>query len=284
MKYRRLLFALSLQLILIMFAGCSGSSAPAPFNTAQLPAKQGNDPALPAGYTILDRQTGDVTGDGTARDIVLIGRKPNADSHFADDLSIIVQDGSSQNSITVKLPGIGGYGSHLFIGDFNGDKVDDVLITVPTGGSGGYTEHRIVAFAGGPDIIFDEKDNSGVAGTGHFIDGFRIELTEEATKRSVTADLNNKKDVYVNANLYDAKGNLRRQQTISINPPGELFPVDVDSDGIYELRCLQRVSGMYNADTVAYIYSIWKYQDQKWNAKQIEVSSVLLSYGEKNDE
>ncbi len=178
-------------------------------------------------------------------------------------------------AITVKLPNIGGYNSKLFIGDFTGDKVDDVLVTVPSGGSGGYVEHRIVTFVGEPIIIFGEKENSGIAATGRFIDGFKVELTIDATKRKATVDVSNKNGGYINANLYNADGKLLHPQNVSITPLEELSPVDPDFNGMYEIRGIQRVIGIYNADTVAYIYSIWKYENQKWTAKQIEVSSVV---------
>ena len=181
----------------------------------------------------------------------------------------------------MKLPNVGGYNNKLSIGDFSGDKVNDVLVTIPCGGSGGYVEHRIVTFVGEPKIIFGETENKGIVITGDFIDGFRVELTEETTKRKAIVDLSNKKDIYIKSNFYDASGKLLRQQTVSISPMEEMDPIDVESDGIYEIRGVQRVIGIYNADTVAYIYSIWKYENQKWIAKQIEIASVLLGYGER---
>ncbi|XFO67634.1 hypothetical protein SPSIL_038530 [Sporomusa silvacetica DSM 10669] len=39
-------------------------------------------------------------------------------------------------------------------------------------------------------------------------------------------DLTNKKDTYIKANIYDASGTLLRQQNGSVNPLGELNPVD----------------------------------------------------------
>lgn len=169
MKNKKWCLVLSLLIGFMMTAGCAG-------NITQPPARSLSDPSLPTGYVVLDRQTGDVTGDGKPKDILLIGRKPNADSNFTDDLSIIVQDGAGQNAATVKLPNAGGYNSKLFIGDFSGDKVPDVFVTIPSGGSGGYIEHRIVTFTGTPKFIFDEKENNGITATGHFTDGFRVEL------------------------------------------------------------------------------------------------------------
>lgn len=281
MKYTNQCLVLLLLLIFAITAGCANNTAPAPAGDKASPSQPVNDPALPAGYVVLDRQSGDVTGDGKTKAILLVGRKPDANSRFADDLSIIVQDGANQNAITAKLDNVGGYDSKLFIGDFSGDKVSDVLVTIPTGGSGGIIEHRIVTFTGEPKIIFGAEENKGITATGQFIDGFKFELAEATTKRKVMVDLTNKKDAYIKANIYDAGGTLLRQQSGSVNPLGELTPVDIGHDGTYKLKGQQRVTGMFNADTVAYIYSIWQYENQKWTAKQIEVASLLLGYGEK---
>ncbi|HMM22133.1 MAG TPA: hypothetical protein PKA10_15545 [Selenomonadales bacterium] len=267
----------SLLLILLIAAGCSGKTVPAP---APSPERLDSDLALPAGYVVLDRQTGDVTGDGKSKDIFLVGRKPDMNSKFADDLRIMVQAGEGQNAVTMELPAVGGYDGKLFVGDFSGDKISDVLVTVPTGGSGGIVEHRIVTFAGGPAIIWGEGENSGIAAAGRFVDGFKGELTEETTKRKAIVDLAAKKDAYIQAGLYNAGGTLLRQQSLSVNPLGELRPLALSPDGKYGLKGQQRVTGVANADTVAYIYSLWEYENQKWTAKQIEVASVLLSYGE----
>ncbi len=281
MKFKKWYFILSLLFIFVFVSGCSGKASPTPSGDNQSPGKSVNDPALPAGYVILDRQTGDITGDGKPKDILLVGRKPDANSNYAEDLSIIAREGTSQNAVTVKLPNVGGYNNTLFVGDFSGDKVNDVLVTSPTGGSGGIIEHRIVTFVGEPKIIFGAEENKGIVATGRFINGFRFELTEKTTKRSMNVDLSNKKDTYTKAGIYDGSGTLLREQNVSVNPLGVLTPIDIEHDGIYELRGTQRATGIANADTVAYIYSIWKYENQKWMAKQIEIASMLLGYGEK---
>ncbi|VBB05197.1 Hypothetical protein LUCI_0404 [Lucifera butyrica] len=280
MKYKRLYFVLSLLLIPVITAGCPGKTTPAPSGDGQTPAGSLYGPVLPAGYVILDRQTGDVTGDKKPKDIFLLGRKPGMDSNFADDISILVQDKTTRNVLTVKLPNVGGYNSKLFLGDFTGDKIADVFVTIPSGGSGGYVEHRIVTFVGEPRVIFGESENKGIVATGRFLDGFRAELTEASTKRKAIIDLSNKKDMYIKANIYNTGGKLLRQQQLSVSPLEELDSIEVTPGGTYELKGVQRVTGIYNADTVAHIYSIWEYRNQKWTTQQIEVSSVLLGYGE----
>lgn len=75
-------------LVLILTAGCTGKTAPTPPSSNLPPAKPVNDPALAAGYVILDRQVGNITSDGKPRDILLIGRKPNVNSNFTDSVWI----------------------------------------------------------------------------------------------------------------------------------------------------------------------------------------------------
>ncbi|WP_371377797.1 hypothetical protein [Sporomusa aerivorans] len=277
----RLTIVLTLLLVLITSAGCAANSSPTPPGANLPPANPASDPNLPAGYVILDRQTGTVTADGKPRDILLIGKRPSANSIFTDDLSILVREEANPNTVTVKLPNVGGYDSKLFIGDFDGDKVNDVLVTIPTGGSGGLTEHRIVTFAGEPKIIFGSEENKGLLINGHFAERFKFELRELSTGRTTIMDLAQKKDTYVEAGLYNSQGKLLKEQSGSVNPFGGLTPFDVGRDGTYELRGQQRITGMYNADSIGYIYSIWKYENGKWVPKQIEVASVLLAYGEK---
>jgi hypothetical protein len=265
---------LPIVIIFLLIAGCSGKKAlNAPGDsTSPPPAKIANELTLPAGYIVLDQQTGDVTGDGKPDGFFLVGRKPDANSKFADDLTIVIKDGASQNTITMKLPNIGGYDSKIFVGDFSGDKVSDVFVKIPTGGSGGIIEHRIVTFIGEPQIIFGAQENKGIVITGRFVEGFKAELAEDVTKRKVTVDLANKRDRYVKANVYDTNGVVLREQNIQASSLGLLEPIDIDGDGVYEIKGQQRVPGIANADTVANIYSLLKYQDGKWIAKQIEVS------------
>lgn len=230
---------------------------------------------------VIDQATEDVTGDAIADTILLVGTKMNPSDIFSSNLDIIVQDGKTKKFLKADIKDFGGYEAQLFVGDFTGDKVSDVMIAAPTGGSGGIVGHRIVTFAGNtPTVIFSDEENLGVKFTGKFIDGFQAELLNENTNRKIVIDISANKNTYLSSNIYNADGKLLQQQKPGSNPFGKLEPVDYDGDGVYELRGCQRIVGAFNADTISRVQSVWKYENNQWTAKEIEVSSFLLSFNE----
>ena len=235
------------------------------------------DMKLPSNTYILDKEIADVTGDGVNDIIYLIGHKGNTADRFADQLNIVVRNGATNNSEMTDLKKFGGYEGKLFVGDFSGDKVKDVMITAPTGGSGGIVGHMIVNFnAPEPTVIFGAKNNAGTQFTGKFVDGFKAELVNQDTGRSIAIDLNAKKDMYVASQIYSKDGTLLKEVKPMIYPLSLLEPIDMDGDGTYELRGSQSIKGAYGADTISHVDSFWKFENNQWVAKQIEVSSFLL--------
>ncbi len=45
-----------------------------------------------------------------------------------------------------------------------------------------------------------------------------------------------------------------------VNPISGLYPVDFDSNGVYELLAYQKIAGRYNADAIGYVQN-----SLKWN-------------------
>ncbi len=239
---------------------------------------------LPAGRYVLDAKIADVTGDAIEDNIFLIGRKAKPDAIYADQIDIIVQNGATGNQVSTQLENFGGYEAKLFVGDFDGDKISDVMVSAPTGGSGGIVGHVIATFSGAePKVIFAEKNNGGAKFTGRFVDGFKAELVNENTGRSTIVDLSANKDRYLGSNVYSPEGKLLKEVKPYSYPFSVIEPIDFSRNGTYELRGHQRVVGAYNADLVANVTSIWKYEDNEWRIKQIEVATVLLSMNEQGN-
>lgn len=232
---------------------------------------------LPADRYIIDSAMADITGDGVSDTLYLVGHKENKSDKFADHMSLVVRDGAVHDLKTVDLNGFSGYEGKIFTGDFTGDKVDDVMISAPTGGSGGIEGHIIVNYnLPQPAIIFDQKNNEGAIITGNFVNDYKARLTNDNTGRSIVLDLENKKDFYVQSAIYDKNGKLLKEVKPISYPFTILLPMDMDNDGVYELRGIQRIIGAYGADGIGNIYSRWKYEDGEWKIKRIEVSSFLL--------
>ncbi|WP_312421470.1 hypothetical protein [Anaerospora hongkongensis] len=241
------------------------------------PAKTIPLAALPANTYPLDNTNADVTGDGIADSIVLAGYKENPTERYAKKMLLAVRDGKTGQTKTTELD-MGGYEGKLFVGDFTGDHVADVMVSAPTGGSGGIVDHRIATFTGGsPAIIFASDNNRGANFTGKFLEGFKTEITNIETGKSIIIDNGRNRADYVRLGIYDETGHILKDQRPWHYPFSLLEPTDTDRDGVYELKGYQRIVGAYNADPIAEVETLWKYQDSAWEVRKIKISTNLLN-------
>ncbi|WP_251033051.1 hypothetical protein [Bacillus sp. ISL-7] len=67
---------------------------------------------------MLDMKQGDVTGDGIIDYVYLNGRKNVETEIFADYITLVIQDGLSNQISTINLQNNAGYNAKLFLGDF----------------------------------------------------------------------------------------------------------------------------------------------------------------------
>ncbi|WP_082112484.1 hypothetical protein [Paenibacillus sp. DMB20] len=107
---------------------------------------------------VLDYKISDVQGDSVADKVILVGTKEKIDGKldaYASDLSIIVQDGKTKkyqkHAWLIKdkdgsLSGEFGREPSLIVGDYTGDKVDDIIVTAPQGGNGGFVDHLVLSW------------------------------------------------------------------------------------------------------------------------------------------
>lgn len=227
---------------------------------------------------VIDYKSADVTGDKVNDHVVLAGNKLySRDDIFADNLTVVVQDGKSKKYSKATYENFCGYDGNLFIGDFTGDKVNDVMVSAATGGSGGIVSHLIATFNNNePTVIFNEENNNGINITGKYLDGFKAELNVENINKDITLDLSANKDSYVEYQTYDTNGTLLEGISPWIDPFSLLEAVDYNGDGVYELRGYQSVSGTCHADRITCFESLWQYDNNSWNIEQLEYSTYLV--------
>jgi hypothetical protein len=96
---------------------------------------------------LLAKQQVDVTGNGVADNVLLIGNKDAANGGLITDINIVVIEGKTKKVINSNIKGFTGYQPKInIVGDFNGDKSKDVMITVYSGGNNGSTNAYVVSF------------------------------------------------------------------------------------------------------------------------------------------
>lgn len=204
---------------------------------------------------------GDVDGDGILDNVYLTGIK-SQDSPFVQNITLLIQDGMTGVVTSITLSDNAGYNPSLFLGDFTGNRVDDILISINSGGSGGIMYYYIYSFNNKTvKLLFDfnlynEKYNYDVT----YKDNYKVEVVSKENKTKYIIDISNKGVDYL-SEIYNPNGKLKNPINGFVNALSGLYPVDFDSNGVYELLAYQKIAGRYNADSLGYILNTLKWKD-----------------------
>lgn len=205
---------------------------------------------------------GDVTGDRIPDDVYLTGIK-TPDSPFIQSITLVVRDGRTGTSQSVTLPGENaGYNPTLYLSDFTGDGVYDILISITSGGSGGITYYYIYSFANNiPRLIFDYNIyNQEYQYEVTYRDFYKVEVVSKNNNTRYILDISYKGLEYLRE-IYDSNGKLKSAISGFVNPLSGLYPVDFDANRVYELLAFQKIAGRYNADALGFIQNILKWDN-----------------------
>lgn len=207
---------------------------------------------------------GDVNGDRIPDGVYLTGVK-TADSPFVQNITLVIQDGRTGRFTNIHLIQNSGYDPTLFLGDFTGDSVNDILIGINTGGSGGIMYYYIYSFINNrPQLLFDfDVYNEEYQYTVTYQDNYKVEVVSEKNNQKYIIDISNKGSDYLNE-IYNEDGKLKSPISGFVNPLSGLYPVDFDANGVYELLGYQRIAGRYNADGLGYVLNTLKWGNDRF--------------------
>ncbi|MFB9324720.1 VCBS repeat-containing protein [Paenibacillus aurantiacus] len=220
--------------------------------------------ALTGNPIVVSSALGDVTGDGIADHVYLTGIRTE-DSPFIQEITLVVRDGGTGQVTSVPLKDNAGYNPRLFLGDFTGNKIDDILISIDSGGSGGMMYHYIYSFVhNSPLVIFDfNVYNEVFKYEVTYKDDYKVEVVSKANNMKYIIDLSYKGADYL-GEIYDANGKLKQPISGFVNPLSGLYPVDFDANQVYELLAYQRIAGRYNADSLGYVLNTLAWRENRF--------------------
>ncbi len=227
---------------------------------------------------VLDFATGDLNGDGATDFVYILGDKPYGDeSPFRSNIILRIIDGRTGRITHIKPKEDAGYNPTLFLGDFTGDKKDDIMLSIDTGGSGATAYYYIYSFVNNtPAVIFDyEAFNEKYQYEVNYLDNFKVEVISIATNKKYILDITYKGEEYL-SEIYNKDGTLKEPISGWVDPLSALFPVDFQRNGVFGLYAEQLVAGRYHADGLGYVQT-----SLEWDGKSFAPFFQTLGiYGE----
>ncbi|MGG1574569.1 VCBS repeat-containing protein [Fictibacillus sp. NRS-1165] len=214
---------------------------------------------------LLDMKQGDVTGDGIMDYIYLYGSKHLETEIFADNITLVIQDGRSNQISTINLQNNAGYNANLFLGDFSKDNIWDILVIIDSGGSGGYGIFYIYSFRNNiPSKLFDfEKYNNDYKFNVNYEDLYKVSVGSPSLDLLFTIDISYKGNDYL-SQLYYKNGKLKQPVKGEVLSAGALNPIVTNQKSMsYDLLVFQRIIGISNSDTLGYVENLLT-----WNGTQ----------------
>jgi hypothetical protein len=225
-------------------------------------------------YYILDCEDGDVNGDRVRDSVCTVGHRPgDLQSPFVEDITLLIQDGVTHKYTRIPLKENQGYDPIVFLGDFTGDKVNDILVSINSGGSGGFSFDYVYSFLDNePKLLFDaEEFSEKYKYEVNYRDYYKVEVASIAMKQKYIIDISLKGADYLNE-IYNSNGTLKAPLQGEVIPMGNVYPIDFQRDKQYELNVIQRIIGRYGADTLALLNTILK-----WNGEQFDLDMQFIS-------
>ncbi|WP_203363774.1 hypothetical protein [Bacillus sp. REN10] len=212
---------------------------------------------------VLDVKQGDITGDGNADTIYLIGTKQEGSAHV-QNITLVVRY-YNQSVETIPLKEGSGYKPTIFLGDMTGEQINDVLIVIDSGGSGGTVYAYIYSFQqGNMKLLFDsDVFNKNYQYKVQYQDQYTVRVESAVLKKRYTLSLKDKELAYLSA-IYRSDGTLRQPIQGFVSPLAGIYPIDLERDGTYELVTFQNIAGQYNADRLGYVNNVLRWNGQNF--------------------
>jgi len=219
---------------------------------------------------VVSSAYGDVTGDGVPDHVYLTAVKPlDQGSPYWEKITIQIYSGVGNKAYSIPLdPNFNsGYNPVVFLGDFTKNGIKDILVTINSGGSGAFTFDYVYSFANFQarklfDFnLYNQQNQYKV----NYLDNFKVKVESLAAKLTYIVDISRRGADYLSA-IYDANGKLKAPIQGDANGISGFYPVDMNWDGVYEIQAYQRITGLYNADSLGYIINTLQ-----WNGKQFAI-------------
>ncbi|MGG5461366.1 hypothetical protein [Clostridium sp. B9] len=213
--------------------------------------------------TILDVKIGNVIEKDSKDKVILVGSYFEKGSNYVENIEIVINPGDGNEPITTKVD-YSGYNLELFLGDFNNDGRDEIMLRGAYGGTGGFAISVVYVYSNGklkqifnPDM-FSEKYEL----TSKYLEDYMVEVLSNTLREKYTFYIGNKPKIYLDI-IYDKNGKVKKDEIPTVSAINNAFPIKAVYQETYYLFIRQRVVGVSNADTIGFIESFVSLIDDK---------------------
>ncbi len=217
---------------------------------------------------IVASAIGDVNGDNIPDYVYLTGTK-TSEGGFIQNIKLVIRDGKTGIITSAKLASNAGYDPALFLGDFTGDRVNDIQISIASGGSGGIMFYYIFSDINNKlELLFNYEDyNNKYNYRVIYQNNYKVLVENVELGSKYIIDITYKGKEYLDE-IYTPDGQLKEPIEGWVDPLSGLYPVDFDSNGVYELLGYQSIAGRYHADRLGYVQSILAWIGKEFGLQQ----------------
>ncbi|MBK1810165.1 hypothetical protein JHL18_05885 [Clostridium sp. YIM B02505] len=227
---------------------------------------------------IIEVKEGDITGYFSQDKAILTGEYPYVETTFTNNIELIVQPRRKKRPSLVKVP-FSGYYFQLFLGDFNGDGRDEILVRGSFLEVRGYAVGAIYAYSDGYlEKIFDhEIFTSSYPFKARYLDNYKIEVESLPLKERYLIDISGRPREYLDL-LFDPTGKVKNNVSPAISPVIDVDPVKSIYNDTYSLIIKHNVLGIDNDDIFAIIESLFSLYENK-----VELINMgILTFGKRD--
>lgn len=220
--------------------------------------------------SITQKKLADINGDGKKEIIELVTYK-TSDTYFKK-VNFIVKD--YKNGKTLMNKNLGDYveSTNMILGDFDGDKVPDVLINIYSGGTADMCEGYVYSFRNNKAKTlfyssYETATDLPVSWEAKLLNDDKVSIFSKVLNKKYTIDIKNDDML----KQYKSQG---QKYYIFGDGRGPVWSAsDINNDKVYELSDWSELDGLNHADPIAGVITYFKYvpKAKSWKLVDIKV-------------
>ncbi|WP_055071886.1 hypothetical protein [Clostridium massiliamazoniense] len=216
---------------------------------------------------VLGCAEGNITSLEKSSKICIIAEQYEKGNQLAQELFLTIEDVDGNFKAKTKLDINYGFEPKIGLYDFTGNGYFDILISMRSGGSGGYYFYYIYSYIDRElKKIFDWQEfNNKLKFDVTYLDNQRVKVVVGILNSEFILDISNKEQAYLDS-LYDKNGKLKAPVKGSVSGIVNLYPVSINNDRKFELHIICNIIGVVNQDILGGIIFIEKWGKMKFES------------------